>query len=245
MNEIQVFNNTEFGEIRTALNNNEPMFCLTDICKALGLTQPSKVKERLNEKGVRSIPTLTNGGEQNLLYINESNLYKTIFQSRKENAEKFTDWVTSEVLPSIRKTGGYRIPHTVGGQIQLLAQGYTELAQEVHEFKEEVNTKIDKLENDIPLYGCEMEEITQHVKRKVVTILGGKDSAAYRNKSIRNSVFADIYRQLKREYGAVSTYKSIKRKYIADAHEFIDCYAVPRVIEDEIEEANSQVKLSV
>lgn len=245
MNEIQVFNNTEFGEIRTALNNNEPMFCLTDICKALGLTQPSKVKERLNEKGVRSIPTLTNGGEQNLLYINESNLYKTIFQSRKENAEKFTDWVTSEVLPSIRKTGGYRIPHTVGGQIQLLAQGYTELAQEVHEFKEEVNTKIDKLENDIPLYGCEMEEITQHVKRKVVTILGGKDSAAYRNKSIRNSVFADIYRQLKREYGAVSTYKSIKRKYIADAHEFIDCYAVPRVIEDEITEANSQVKLSV
>lgn len=245
MNEIQVFNNTEFGEIRTALNNNEPMFCLTDICKALGLTQPSKVKERLNEKGVRSIPTLTNGGEQNLLYINESNLYKTIFQSRKENAEKFTDWVTSEVLPSIRKTGGYRIPHTVGGQIQLLAQGYTELAQEVHEFKEEVNIKIDKLENDIPLYGCEMEEITQHVKRKVVTILGGKDSAAYRNKSIRNSVFADIYRQLKREYGAVSTYKSIKRKYIADAHEFIDCYAVPRVIEDEIEEANSQVKLSV
>lgn len=245
MNEIQIFNNTEFGEIRTALNNNEPMFCLTDICKALGLTQPSKVKERLNEKGVRSIPTLTNGGEQNLLYINESNLYKTIFQSRKENAEKFTEWVTSEVLPSIRKTGGYRIPHTVGGQIQLLAQGYTELAQEVHEFKEEVNTKIDKLENDIPLYGCEMEEITQHVKRKVVTILGGKDSAAYRNKSIRNSVFADIYRQLKREYGAVSTYKSIKRKYIADAHEFIDCYAVPRVIEDEIEEANSQVKLSV
>ena len=82
MNELSVFKNEEFGEIRTVIIENEPMFCLSDVCKALGLTQPSKVKERLNEKGVSSIPTLTAGGEQKLLYINESNLYKTIFQSR-------------------------------------------------------------------------------------------------------------------------------------------------------------------
>ena len=107
MDNVQIFKNSEFGEIRTVTVNDEPMFCLADICKALELTQPSKVKERLNEKGVRSIPTLTKGGEQKLLYINEPNLYKTIFQSRKESAERFTDWVTSEVLPSIRKNGGY------------------------------------------------------------------------------------------------------------------------------------------
>ena len=107
MDNLQIFKNSEFGEIRTVTVNDEPMFCLADICKALELTQPSKVKERLNEKGVRSIPTLTKGGEQKLLYINEPNLYKTIFQSRKESAERFTDWVTSEVLPSIRKNGGY------------------------------------------------------------------------------------------------------------------------------------------
>lgn len=91
MNELQIFNSEEFGDIRTVQLNNEPMFCLSDVCKALGLTQPSKVKERLSEKGVSSIPTLTAGGEQKLLYINESNLYKTIFQSRKESAERFTD----------------------------------------------------------------------------------------------------------------------------------------------------------
>lgn len=107
MNKLQIFNNDEFGEIRTAVVNNEPMFCLSDICKSLGLSQPSKVKERLSEKGVRTIPTLTSGGEQNLLYISEPNLYKAIFQSRKESAERFTEWVTSEVLPSIRKNGGY------------------------------------------------------------------------------------------------------------------------------------------
>lgn len=100
MEQIQIFENEEFGEIRTIINNGV-WFCLTDVCKALDLTQPSKVKVRLNEKGVNTIPTLTTGGTQNLLYINESNLCKTIFQSRKESAEKFTDWVTSEVLPAI------------------------------------------------------------------------------------------------------------------------------------------------
>ena len=107
MGDLKIFTNEEFGEIRTSLVNSEPMFCLSDICKSLGLSQPSKVKERLSEKGVRTIPTLTSGGEQNLLYINEPNLYKVIFQSRKESAERFTEWVTSEVLPSIRKNGGY------------------------------------------------------------------------------------------------------------------------------------------
>lgn len=246
MNDIMIFNNEEFGQLRTTEINGEVWFVGKDVANILGYSNPrDAINKHVYEedKGVAKCDTL--GGVQELTTINESGVYALVFGSKLQSAKKFKHWVTHEVLPSIRKTGGYRIPHTVGGQIQLLAQGYTELAQEVHEFKEEVNTKIDKLENDIPLYGCEMEEITQHVKRKVVTILGGKDSAAYRNKSIRNSVFADIYRQLKREYGAVSTYKSIKRKYIADAHEFIDCYAVPRVIEDEITEANSQVKLSV
>lgn len=114
MNEIKIFENQEFGKVRTALLNDEPMFCLGDVCKALGIAQASKVKERLSEKGVHSIPTLTAGGEQRLLYINESNLYKAIFHSRKESAERFTDWVTSEVLPSIRKSGGY-----IAGQEQM------------------------------------------------------------------------------------------------------------------------------
>ena len=244
MNDIMIFNNEEFGEIRTVEIDGKPYFMATDIAKALGYSKPNNAISA-HCRAALKYSTPISGKMQEVNFIPEGDVYRLIIRSQLPTAEKFEKWVFDEVLPSIRKTGGYRIPHTVGGQIQLLAQGYTELAQEVHEFKEEVNTKIDKLENDIPLYGCEMEEITQHVKRKVVTILGGKDSAAYRNKSIRNSVFADIYRQLKREYGAVSTYKSIKRKYIADAHEFIDCYAVPRVIEDEIEEANSQVKLSV
>lgn len=129
MNNLQIFNSDEFGEIRTVLNNETPMFCLSDVCKALGLSQPSKVKERLNQKGVNSIPTLTKGGMQNLLYIDESNLYKTIFQSRKESAERFTDWVTSEVLPSIRKHGVYAIDQLLDNP-ELAIKAFTALKEE-------------------------------------------------------------------------------------------------------------------
>ena len=240
MNDLQIFNNEEFGEIRTAVINDEPMFCLADICKALELTQPSKVKERLNEKGVRSIPTLTKGGEQKLLYINESNLYKTIFQSRKESAERFTDWVTGEVLPSIRKTGGYGMPKTTGGQIQLLAQGYTELEQAVNSIKEDMT----ELKDNTPLYGCEIDEVKQHVNRKGVIVLGGKDSEAYKNGSIRSSVYSDIYKQLKREFGCVTTYKSIRRKYIDNVHKFIDDYALPMALAEQVKEANAQISMN-
>lgn len=240
MDNLQIFSNSEFGEIRTALVNDEPMFCLADVCKALELTQPSKVKERLNSKGVNIIPTLTKGGEQKLLYINESNLYKTIFQSRKESAERFTDWVTGEVLPSIRKTGSYSMPKTTGGQIQLLAQGYTELEQAVNSIKEDMT----ELKDNTPLYGCEIDEVKQHVNRKGVIVLGGKDSEAYKNGSIRSSVYSDIYKQLKREFGCVTTYKSIRRKYIDNVHKFIDDYALPIVLAEKVNAANSQISMS-
>lgn len=105
--ELQIFSNSEFGEIRTITKDDEPMFCLADVCKALEISNVGNVKQRLSEKGIHTADTLTKGGMQKMTFISEANLYKTIFQSRKESAERFTDWVTSEVLPSIRKNGGY------------------------------------------------------------------------------------------------------------------------------------------
>lgn len=108
MNELQIFNNEEFGSVRTITKDNEPMFCLVDVCKALELEQVSRVKSRLKEDGVTNSKVIDRlGREQEATFINESNLYKVIFQSRKPSAERFTDWVTDEVIPSIRKNGGY------------------------------------------------------------------------------------------------------------------------------------------
>lgn len=107
--DLKIFENPKFGEIRTAGTSEKPFFCLADVCKALEL-QVQNTKKRLNKDGVYSI-NLTDslGREQQALFINEQNLYKTIFQSRKKEAEMFVDWITGDVLPTIRKTGTYSI----------------------------------------------------------------------------------------------------------------------------------------
>ena len=240
MNELQIFNSKEFGDIRTVTIENEPMFCLSDVCKALGLTQPSKVKERLNEKGVSSIPTLTAGGEQKLLYINESNLYKTIFQSRKESAERFTDWVTSEVLPAIRKTGSYQKPMTTDQKIQLLAQGNVELTEKI----DKVDRDLQEFKADMPLLALECQRITRAKNQKVVPLMGGKDAPAYKNKSLMHKVYSDVDAQLRREFG-VNTYKAIKRSQCDLAVEIIKKYELPRCLREEIEDENSQMCFAV
>lgn len=239
MNELYDFESEEFGNVRIVTVDNEPMFCLPDVCRALGLIQPSKVRERLNEKGVRKIPTLTAGGEQKLLYVNESNLYKTIFQSRKEAAERFTDWVTSEVLPAIRKTGSYH-PMSTDEKIQVLAQGNIELNEKV----DNLNKDLQDFKKDMPLLALECQRITRAKNQKVVPLMGGKSAPAYKNKSLMRKVYSDIDNQLRREFG-VNTYKAIKRNQCDLAVEIINGYDLPICLKEEIETENSQISLSV
>lgn len=113
---IQIFENAQFGQLRINVNaDGEPWFCLADVCKALELNGGARnVKSRLNPRGVVSIntPTYNQHGTlvmQPINFISEPNFYKCIFQSRKKEAEAFQDWVCGEVLPSIRKTGGYMV----------------------------------------------------------------------------------------------------------------------------------------
>lgn len=117
MSEITIFKNDQFGEIRTSGTAEDPLFCLNDICKVLELDQVSRVKSRLSDPGVTSIKVWVQTGTKNdgtpamretdMTFINEMNLYKVIMRSDKPQAEPFQDWVCGEVLPSIRKNGGY------------------------------------------------------------------------------------------------------------------------------------------
>lgn len=103
---VEIFKKENF-EVRGGLINGEPYFCLSDVCKILDIANSRDAKTRLDLKGVAATDTLTNGGMQKLDFINEPNLYRLIFQSRKPEAEVFQEWVFAEVLPSIRKHGGY------------------------------------------------------------------------------------------------------------------------------------------
>lgn len=121
---IKIFENAQFGQIRTSVTESgEPLFCLADVTKALDLNGGARnVKSRLNQKGVVSINTPTNGGIQQLNFITEPNLYKCIFQSRKAEAEQFQNWVCGEVLPAIRKKGGYMVARQDETQEEIMAR---------------------------------------------------------------------------------------------------------------------------
>ena len=163
MNELQIFNSPEFGDIRTITIDNEPWFCMIDICKALEISNPSQAKTRLNADGVITNEVIDGiGRKQNANFVNEPNMYKLIFQSRKESAERFTDWVTSKVLPEIRKTGSYRKPLTVAEQIQILAQGTAD-----HE------ERIEKLENTMTIDYGQQKYLGDLVSLVVIEALGG------------------------------------------------------------------------
>lgn len=109
-NEIQIFKSEQFGEIRTAGTADEPMFCAADICRALGYTNgPKAVKDHCDEGDITKRYTPTTSGDQLMTFINESGMYALIFGSKLSTAKQFKKWVTSEVLPTIRKTGSYNI----------------------------------------------------------------------------------------------------------------------------------------
>ena len=111
MNELQIFNSVEFGTIRTVQMNNETWFVGKDIANALGYKNSTiALADNVDDedKGVTKVSTL--GGSQETVVINESGLYALVFGSRLEKAKAFKHWVTSEVLPQIRKTGGYNLP---------------------------------------------------------------------------------------------------------------------------------------
>lgn len=116
-NNIRIFEHKDFGSVRTATQNGEPWFCLADVCRVLEIENPRDIKKRLSTPCVDTIYVGVQTGAKadgtpamqnvKMTFVNEQGLYKVIFQSRKPEAEKFTDWVTGEVLPSIRRNGGY------------------------------------------------------------------------------------------------------------------------------------------
>lgn len=134
MNELTVFENPEFGEFRTLEIDGEPWFCLADVCRPLEL-RSTDVKNRLKRDKVAVINhTDSIGRAKKMLFIDEGNLYRTIFQSHKPEAERFMDWVTEEVLPAIRKTGSYQakpmsIAENLAAQAQLLVEQEKRIAR--------------------------------------------------------------------------------------------------------------------
>lgn len=239
MNEIKIFNSPEFGEVRTVMIDGKPWFVGKDIANALGYARPTDAARNNTEEYERGVSEIkTPSGIQNMVIINESDLYSLIFGSKLESAKKFKKWVTSEVLPQLRKTGSYgaqQLPTSTADQIRLLAQGTTELNQRVDTLQE----RMDKLEMDLPLLPIEAEKITAAVQRRGVTVLGGKQSQAYHNRSIRQRVYNNLYANLKYNFG-IRSYKALKRSQTDAAVEIVRRYEPPFFLAEEIRLENAE-----
>ena len=149
-NSIQVFNSPQFGQVRTAGTSDNPQFCLADICRVLDL-QSSAVMRRLQDDVITNHPILDSlGREQVANFVNEDGLYDVILDSRKPEAKQFRKWVTSEVLPSIRKTGGYSVQ-------QLSRQELLQLALEAEEEKERLQLVNIEQEHQLKLQAPKVE----------------------------------------------------------------------------------------
>ena len=120
MNDIQIFNNSEFGDIRSIEIDGKPYFVANDVAKALGYVETAKAI-RTHCKGVSEMDIPTNGGIQVMKIIPEGDIYRLIIRSSLPSAEKFEHWVFDEVIPNIRKTGGYNLPQTYPEALRALA----------------------------------------------------------------------------------------------------------------------------
>lgn len=259
MNEVQIFPSEEFGNIRTTLIDGKEHFCGNDVAIALCYQNPKDAITR-HCKGATFHRPL--GEQQKMKYIPLGDVYRLIVKASsqsnneeiKEKAERFERLVFDTILPEIHKTGGYGAPKTVPEQIQLLAQGNVELNQRVDGIEKEtlynkeeiqsVKEELEKFKSDVPAFNADTKDIQNALRKKAIEVLGGKDSNAYHDNSVRGYAFADIQIELRRQF-AVKRYEQIKHKDVPDALKVIEEYKPPIHIRDKIDMANAQQTLDL
>ena len=228
MNELMIFEDALFGQVRTIMSaSNEPLFCLSDVCRALEMKR-FRI-ERLDKDVISNHPLQTAGGLQQVTFVNEDGLYDIVLDSRKPKAKKFRKWITSEVVPSIRKTGSYSVeqPKELSAaesllqSVQLLVAHERQLAilehnqknmqgaisslyDKVYGMQFQTNMIEQKLNNEIDRYTvigyCSAHNIPMTLTE--ASIIGGMCSRMCKKRNIPLEPIAD------RRFGKVNTYPS-------------------------------------
>ncbi|HDD6211517.1 TPA: ORF6C domain-containing protein [Staphylococcus aureus] len=209
MQELQTFNFEELP-VRTLEVDGEPYFIGKDVADILGYTNSRKtLSDHVDEGDKLTSRIVTSGQNRNVTIINESGLYSLIFSSKLENAKRFKRWVTSEVLPSLRRTGTYQTkPLTTSEQIQLIAQGNTELDE-----------RVTKIEETYPIMHGEAKHIQRLVAQKVAEIVRNKFNGFY--DQVSRKLFAEIYKSIKKIFD-VPSYNCIPRGRYQEAIRFVE-----------------------
>lgn len=222
--ELQLFQKEEFGTIRTVIINGEPWFVAKDVCDILGTTNPTMAMEGL-EDFERAKFNLGRQGEANI--ISESGFYTLVLRSRKPIAKPFRIWVTSEVLPSIRKTGKYTT--TSNGKVESMLEDmgcnmkivYAQI-NNMEEMLGEQNEMLTRVVDNMTLTTRQQQKIYKAAKDRINHLLGGAHSREYKDNS--KSYFINLWNGMKSKFGCGSSYKDLNPVYFDDAMEFISTW---------------------
>jgi prophage antirepressor-like protein len=205
MNELIRSFNYEPNEVRITMQDDEPRFCLKDVCDILDIKNPSDlIAKSLDSEGIDKIYTPTSSGVQEMWFINEPNLYRVIFRSNKKEAKKFQDWVFNEVLPSIRKNGIY-LPSIQTETPELLV-------------------KINELEARIETFVT----LTSHESRLLQKAISRRVYEMELPPSQRPQAFAELHREIRDRFG-VPSYRDVARTEFQSALNYIRGW-VPRKV---------------
>ncbi|HER6124093.1 TPA: ORF6C domain-containing protein [Streptococcus pyogenes] len=196
-------------KVRTLTINNEPYFVGKDVADVLGYQNPQKaIRDHVDFDDKLTEQIVQSGQNREMIIINESGLYSLILSSKLQQAKEFKRWVTSEVLPQIRKQGAY-VPENLSDEAFIaLFQGQKKLKQQQQELAQDV----DYLKNEQPIHPSFAQALLKKRKSRVVMWLGGIDSPAYGDKVFAQSVFREAEMDFKAHFN-VSRYDMLPKKF--------------------------------
>ncbi|WP_406945723.1 BRO family protein [Halobacillus sp. SY10] len=228
MNQLtEMFDNQE---LRIVQQDEESFFLLKDVCEILSLGNPRQVKTRLEDEVISNYPIQDSlGRTQQATFVNEDGLYDVILDSRKPEAKRFRKWVTSEVLPSIRKTGEYsnvRVLDERQSVIQSMkltietSERQDEMQKVVNQHATDIGELKTKVDEQITLHHGEQRRLQKGVARRVYEFTNDKKEDS--------RLFREAYREIKDRFG-VASYKDVKRKDLQSAIAYIENW-IPRQV---------------
>lgn len=240
MNELQIFQNKEFGEVRSLVINNEPWFVGKDVAEALGYkNSKNAVPTHVDEEDKLSTQIEYTGQKRNVTVINESGLYSLILSSKLPNAKKFKRWVTSEVLPTLRKTGSYtKVPTDPRELLMLTIKAHEQTTQRVDVLEE----KVSSLEKSTTIDSSQQYTLEKIAKATVIRTLGGIDSRAYQ--LMNRKIFSNIWRDYK-NYFKLGSYRDTLKTEFENAKEYLESWSPEVNISLKIKEYNSQLSMNL
>lgn len=240
MNELQIFNNEEFGNVRSLMIDNEPWLVGKDVATDLGYQNGSRdINRHVDEEDRRKVMVFDGKQNKETIVINESGLYALVFGSKLPSAKKFKHWVTSEVLPTLRKTGSYaKVPTDPRELLMLTIKAHEQTAQRVDVLEE----KVSSLEKSTTIDSSQQYTLERIAKTTVISALGGIDSRAYQLMS--RKLFSNIWRDYK-NYFKLGSYRDTLKTDYENAKNYLESWSPEVNTSLKIKEYNSQLAMNL